>query len=107
MDKKLKNRFETAHKMGLLTPEVFQLMERWLDGVMRLEGGQYHYWVDLMEQEKIRTNDFSGSKTLANDRDGYKAIQFMAILTHPCQKCAEDPNAWHTRRAFCNHGKTK
>jgi len=96
-------RFETAYKMGLLNPEVFNLMERQIDAVMRLEGGQFHYWVDFLEAEKRRTENFAGHKVLAGDVMGYKAIQLMAILTHQCQKCAEDPKAWHTRAAFCEH----
>jgi hypothetical protein len=48
--------------------------------------------------------DFKLGCTLAGD-EAYKAIQAMAILDHPCQKCAEDPNAWHTRPGFCTHKK--
>jgi hypothetical protein len=50
--------------------------------------------------------DFKLKHTLAGD-EAYKAIQVMAILDHPCQKCAEDPNAWHTRYGFCEHKKEK
>ncbi len=102
--KQLFARFETAYQMNLLEPEVFQLMERQLDAVMRMECGfQFNYWVDFLEAEKKRLNNFSSDKVLANDHIGYKGIQLMAILTHPCQKCAEDTEAWHTRTAFCNH----
>ncbi len=31
--------------------------------------------------------------------------EIAAILSHPCQQCAEDPNAWHTRSGFCEHRK--
>lgn len=96
-------RFETAYKMGLLQPEVLQLAERWCDGIMRLEGGQFHNFMDIMISERERTRHFATDITLGNDRLGYKIIQLFAILTHPCQKCAEDPKAWHTRSAFCNH----
>ena len=48
-----------------------------------------------------RTNE--GLSTLASDRQGYALQQFAAILAHPCQKCAEDVNAWHTRAGFCEH----
>jgi hypothetical protein len=102
-NKALLKRFETAEKMGLLTPEVFKLMERWLDSVMRLEGGQFHHWYSFLESEAERTDRFAGHKTLANDNVGYRGIHLMAILTHPCQLCAEDPKAWHTRSGFCPH----
>jgi hypothetical protein len=105
--KELFNRFETAYKMGLLTPEIFQLMDRWTDAFMRLEGGQFNYFMDAMIQERERTDRFAMHKTLANDRDGYKVIQLMAILTHHCQACAEDTEAWHTRAGFCQHRKEK
>lgn len=39
----------------------------------------------------------------ANDRIGYGLIRLAAVLAHPCQQCAEDPGAWHTRSAFCPH----
>lgn len=42
-------------------------------------------------------------RTLANDNDLYEALNIACILDHPCQFCAEDPEAWHTRYGFCNH----
>lgn len=96
-------RCSNAFDMGLCFPEILQLAERWTDGVMRYEGGQIHYWQELMEDEFKRLERFASHKVLANDQVGYKVIQLMAILTHPCQKCAVDPKAWHTRAGFCNH----
>lgn len=71
--------------------------------MMRLEGGQVSHFAEILNADYIRTDHFASHKTLGNDSVGYKVIQLLAILTHPCQKCAEDPNAWHTRRAFCTH----
>lgn len=100
------SRLENAYDMGLLTPEACIVAYRWCDAVMRLMGGQWHNFMQSMEQERDRTDFFSTGKTLANDQDGYKVIQLMSILNHPCQECAVDPKAWHTRYAFCNHKKT-
>jgi hypothetical protein len=50
--------------------------------------------------------DFKLQNTLGAD-EAYKAIEAMAILDHPCQKCAEDHNAWHTRYGFCEHKEKK
>src|SRR4051794_7380578 len=101
------NRFETAYKMGLLNEGTFALMDRFIDAVTRLEGGQFNYWIAFLETEKFRTRDFTSDKTLGNDKEAYQAIQFMAILTHPCQVCAENTEAWHTRSGFCPHRKEK
>lgn len=94
-------RMSNAYDMGLCKPEVLRLAERWTDGIMRLEGGQFNYWHELMQSEYERTRHFHTN--LANDELGYKVIQLMAILTHHCQKCAVDPEAWHTRSGFCDH----
>lgn len=42
-------------------------------------------------------------KVLAADIDVEKAYQFAHILDHPCQFCAEDKGAWHSRYSFCDH----
>lgn len=39
---------------------------------------------------------------LASDNT-YKAVEFACILDHPCQECAEDKDALHTRYGFCGH----
>ena len=105
-------RCENAWDMGLITPERLRLMERWCDFVMRFDHtfigyGQTQgtYVIDfiLVEQQRLRQQDDAWPKTLANDDDGYKVIQFASVLSHPCQVCAEDPKAWHTRTAFCPH----
>lgn len=98
-------RIETAHKLGLCTPEIFHHTEKVYDATFRLEGGQLHYFADFLEDEKQRTNWFSNMKSLANDELGYSCIRLLAILTHPCQLCAEDKDAWHTRSGLCNHKK--
>ncbi len=99
-------RCATAWDMGLITDLRMDLVEKCLDFVMRLDhtlfsNGQTHgsYAWDFLEWEKQRI----GTRSLAGDTDLYAAIQFAAILSHPCSKCAEDKNAWHTRRGFCAH----
>lgn len=104
MDKKLLfKRFETAHKMNLLTPEIFKHLENVMDAMSRLEGGQLEYFVDFLEAENVRTHRFDRGMQLANDKLGYDCIRLLAILTHHCQSCAEDIEAWHTRGGFCKH----
>lgn len=104
-------RVATAYDMGLLTGRRMKLMERWLDFVLRFEGGQLAYAVDFLEAEK-RRNGISNTGAigrLAGDADGYALNVLAAILTHKCQACATDKNAWHTRAATCPHadaGKT-
>lgn len=96
-------RCATAYDMGHIRPETITLLNKWLDFVLRFEGGQVSYVADFLEEEKRRTNWFGPGRTLAGDADGYALVYFAAILGHPCQKCAEDREQWHTRPAFCNH----
>ena len=96
-------RLRNAHGMGLLSADVLGLAYQWADFVLRLEGGQTANAAEFLQNERERTQNFSGGKTLANDELGYKVITLLSLLTHPCQKCAEDPSAWHTRPAFCEH----
>lgn len=58
-----------------------------------------------MQAEKERTDGFSNIKTLANDKLGYDGTYLLSILTHHCQICATNKEAWHTRPGFCNHKK--
>lgn len=90
-----------AFDMGLCTPERLTILNRWVDLVLRLEGGQMHYVIESLEAERRR----AGFGKLAGDEDGYATNQLLAILTHPCQLCAASPDAWHTRVAFCDHRK--
>jgi hypothetical protein len=46
-------------------------------------------------------------RILANDTEAYQAIELFSLLAHPCQICAEDKDAWHTRYGFCPHKDTK
>lgn len=94
-------RCANAFDAGLCTPEHIQLMDRWLDFVMRFEGGQMDFVAQFIEAEYRRLGHFT--RTLANDATGYALIQFAAILNHHCQTCATDPQAWWTRGAFCDH----
>jgi hypothetical protein len=83
--------------------EAFEHIDKLYDAMHRLEGGQIYDFSQVLEDERQRTQNFGNSNTLANDTLGYRAIEILAILTHPCQKCSEDVNAWHTRVGFCNH----
>lgn len=124
-------RCANAYDMGLITYQRLHLMEGWLDVVMR-EGHSrlcdhrsitgpnvqdqwdkvrnfWYRWGELTRLDRNTRNTFgdSGSMaTLANDSDGYAIIRFAAILRHPCQQCAVDPEAWHTRSGFCQHRDT-
>lgn len=98
-------RCANAYDAGLCTPERMRLLERWVDMVMRLEGGQTYIFAEMLELERKRLDGMYPQACLANDQDGYALIQFAAILTHHCQKCAVDPHAWWTRAAFCEHKK--
>lgn len=41
--------------------------------------------------------------TLAGDKNAYAAECMASVFDHPCQRCGEDKNAWHTRYSYCNH----
>lgn len=99
-------RCETAWDMGLINEFRLGMIEKWLDFVMKLDltlfgGGETHgeCVFDFLESERkrLRKNGFS------SDEDLNASIQFSAVLSHPCQKCGEDKNAFHTRRWFCPH----
>lgn len=102
-------RCATIYDTGRARPELFRLMRDQLDAVMRYEhtmfsiGGQTQgrAWTEFMNDEFVRTEN--GHRTLANDADGYALQEIAAILSHHCQKCAEDKTAWWTRPGFCNH----
>lgn len=98
-------RCANAYDMGLCTPERLRLLDRWLDFVLRFEGGQMRYAVEFLDAEvrRNRTATNGAIGMLAGDDDGYALNVFAAILTHKCQTCAEDPDACHTRGAFCPH----
>jgi hypothetical protein len=98
-------RLITATKMGLFRPTVLAVLKRWADAMMRLEGGQLGTFLQHLTIEAERLSNFSVYRTLGNDPDGYDALRLLALLTHPCQQCATDPDAWHTRWAFCQHKK--
>lgn len=83
--------------------ELFKHIYSSYDALMRLEGGQVDNFFAHMNRESERTNMFYNGNTLANDTLGYDCIRVLAVLNHPCQLCAEDPEAWHTRAAFCSH----
>lgn len=96
-------RVSNAFDMGLMGRKQMQLLERWLDFVNRFEGGQMSDVANFIEQEQRRTANFH--RTLAGDHEGYGLVKLAAILSHQCQACAEDSDAWHTRSAFCPHSR--
>ena len=101
-------RCENAWDCGVINHDRLRLMSRWLDFVLRLEGGQLSMALDFLVAERKRNGVPFGTPTgaigqLASDKDGYALQEFAAILTHHCQKCATDPSAWWTRTAFCKH----
>lgn len=98
-------RCATAYDAGLCTPDRLKILQRWVEIVMRLEGGQLDYAVEMLAEESERTARFGPGAVLENDSEGYAAVQLMALLTHHCQSCATDPTAWWTRPGFCPHRK--
>ncbi len=94
-------RCANAYDSGRVTPMVLEVLQRWADMVMRLQGGQWDIFQELAAEEKKRTRNFG--RKLANDATGYKAIELMAILCHPCQICAVSSDVWWTRTGFCQH----
>jgi hypothetical protein len=74
------------------TPELFEEFKKQHQGAIAIEellGGD----------DKVDPR-----KTLAND-PAYKALEAACVFDHPCQQCAEDKSAWHTRYGFCDHKK--
>lgn len=96
-------RCATAYDAGLCTLDRLRILQRWVEIVMRLEGGQLGYAVEMLAAESERTAGFRSGAVLANDSEGYAAVQLLALLTHHCQQCATDPGAWWTRPGFCQH----
>jgi len=102
------DRCALAYDQGFCSRDQMRLLSSWLDFVMRLEHtflshgqSQGRNVLMFMNEEFKRTDN--GQRTLANDTEGYSLIQLSAILSHHCQECATDPNAWWTRGGFCNH----
>ena len=102
-------RCQTIWRKGHVRPELFTLMRDWLDFVMRLDHtlfstgqSQGDHVMGFLNMERER---LSGGRTLAGDQDGYALQEIASILAHPCQKCAENVQAWHTRTGFCTHKK--
>lgn len=98
-------RCETVYEWSKSHHINLDLLHNTVDSVLRLEGGQISYWVDFLESESKRTENFASHKTLVNDHDLYNLVYLTSILCHHCQQCAEDKNAWHTRPGFCEHKK--
>lgn len=97
----------TLHQVNAVPPA-----ERGQDSYWRMEAArqQKDIFDSLVEQEVARVLKAGGNgphqMTLANDAEGYAAVEFTAILTHPCQICATDAGAWWTRAGFCPHRRT-
>lgn len=92
-----------------MTPERLALLARWLEVVARFEHGDTLRVVELLSEERRRRRP-DGVKAfgqMEHDDDGYALLNLAAILGHPCQECAEDPQAWHMRPGFCQHRKAE
>jgi hypothetical protein len=68
-------------------------------GEIGVSGAQGDWAIDALLNE-VNTES---KKKLAGDTEAYNSIQLLACLAHPCQICAEDKDAWHTRWGFCPH----
>ncbi len=97
------NRCAVAYDIGLCDETILRHIEKMYDAMHRLEGGQIEYFYEALHDEAERTQRFSNHMQLANDTLGYAGIRLLALLTHPCQICATDKDAWHTRSGFCPH----
>ena len=77
-------RCRTIYKMGNARPDLFALMQRWLDAVMRYEHTMFSYgqsqgrsWLDFLDVERERV---APSRTLATDRKpALKQHQFWGV----------------------------
>jgi len=118
MDKEnFKKRVDCAVEKGLLTTENLDTIGAAVDSFLRLRAvyAQHPEFFEAIKsdyQGRIAIDTLSDQETmdktrlLAND-GAYDAVALAAIFNHPCQRCAEDPNAWHTRAAFCEHQKSR
>ena len=102
------DRCRIAYRYGLGRPEIARLLRNQLDALMRYEHSLFSYgqtqgrdWLNFLNAEDERTEH--GRYTLAGDEDGYALQKIAAVFSHPCQECATNPEAWHTRPGFCPH----
>lgn len=96
-------RCDAAWETGKVSEESLLLMRQWCELVERFLGGQLDICWEILASERERTSHFQ--KKLAGDDLGCGVVQLTSQLAHHCQRCAEDPDAWHTRASFCNHKK--
>lgn len=79
--------------------ESLLLLSLSVDYVMRKQ-----WWQDDIAQSIWeRIQELSGGKILATNFSLYNALDLASRLAHPCQKCAENKDAWATRWAWCEH----
>jgi hypothetical protein len=98
-------RCRTIYRLGHATHAKMRVLERWTDMIGRLQSGQLHIFAQRLREEERRTDGFSNPDKGANDSVGYGVVYLAAVLCHPCQACAEDDRAWHTRAGSCKHRK--
>lgn len=67
----------------------------------RVQGGQMKLASEIM----IDIEEIANQRKLAGFKELYSCYELVNLLAHPCQKCATDKNAWHTRWWFCKHNK--
>ena len=122
----LLKRCETIYDMGLMNDGALTSLERGVELLMRITDvaargtvtisadappqcdNQIEYARDIIAMEAARVRAAAGKGallTLASDQPGYDAVRLAVVLTHPCQTCAEDARAFHTRPGFCEHRK--
>ena len=106
-------RCATAYDMGFIaTRTVTRDLAQAVDVYLRLrcvykDNPMAFTQIQQTQQGKIAIESLTDYNTpigdvLAGDR-AYRACELAALLDHPCQRCATDPKAWHTRYGFCPH----
>lgn len=93
------DRCSTAWDAGYISEDVLVTIRNFHEITAREYGNQYDISKFIREYEEQRMGD----RSLASDSVAYKGTRFLYLLTHPCQLCATDKSAWHTRYAFCEH----
>lgn len=96
---KFLERCSTARDAWYINEDSLLFLRESIEYVTRKQWWQEHYLDDIRESI-MKLSDW---KTLANDPIGNKAFNLWYLLCHPCDKCALDKNARHTRYSFCSH----
>lgn len=95
---KFLKRCETAWDAGYINKESIKMLRLAVEYTSRLQWWQ----ADIAEEAMSEIQEESKWRQLATFSELYKCVQLAYLLCHPCDECAENPNAWHTRWWFCN-----